>query len=485
MSLKSEVRSIRQLAAPVVATQVATMMLGVVDMLMLGHFSKEALAASAVGRVWVFGTVIIAQGLLLGLDPLISQGHGARDRTRLAHGLQSGVWLTLLLSVPLAVLWASTESVLEFFGVAPELSELAGPYALAQIPGIPFYLGFHVLRSWLQGRRIMRPAMWVVLIANAFNVVANWALIYGHLGLEPRGVLGAGIATALTQVFMTVLLLLFVRGLDLGRGAWSPWSRSALKQIGPILRMGGPIGLQFGLEVWAFQVATLMAEDLGTDVVAAHTIVLTLASISFMVPLGISIGSSTRVGNLIGARRFRQAQVASGAGILLGGAVMVLFALIFVAGRDHLPRLFTTEASVIAVAVTLLPVAAAFQLFDGVQVVAGGVLRGMGRTRVLAAVHLVAFYALGLPLAWYLAFERGIGAAGIWWGLALGLGVVAVGLVVWVLRRKAPMLEEVHVYSFCVRQVWRRDVGGQDLIQDLGGCGHGGVRVTQRHPCAM
>lgn len=441
MSLRSELQTIRRLALPIVATQLASMMLGVIDTLMLGHHSKEALAASAVGRVWVFGTVVVAQGLLLGLDPLISQAHGRGDEKRLGTALQGGLLLTLLISLPLAGLWCFTEEALGLLGVDAGLRELAGPYAIAQIPGIPFYLAFHTLRSWLQGRGIMRPAMWIVLFANGFNVLANWALIYGHLGFAPLGVEGAGLATALTQVFMLLALVAFVRAFELQRGAWSAWSRRAWGEAREVLRYGLPIGVQFGLEVWAFKIATLMCEELGTDEVAAHTVVLTLASISFMVPLGVSIATATRVGNLIGAKRSATAQVASSAGMLLGGAAMLVFALVFVAGRGHLPRLFTEEPSVLILAAALLPIAAAFQLFDGVQVVAGGVLRGMGRTRILAVAHLIAFYGLGLPLAWYLGFELGLGVEGIWWGLASGLGVVAVMLVLWVLRRGPATME--------------------------------------------
>jgi MATE family multidrug resistance protein len=441
MSLRRELRTIRLLAAPVVATQLASVMLGVVDTLMLGHHSKEALAASAVGRVWVFGTLIVAQGLLLGLDPLISQAHGRGDKERLGTALQGGLCLTFLVSIPLAVMWLFTEDVLGALGVTEELRRLAGPYATAQIVGIPFYLGFHTLRSWLQGRGIMRPAMWIVLIANGFNVLANWALIYGHLGFDALGVKGAGYATALTQVFMLLGLVAFVRAFQLQRGAWCAWSVRAWHEAREVIRLGLPIGVQFGLEVWAFKIATLMCAELGTDEVAAHSIVLTLASLSFMVPLGVSIGTATRVGNLIGARQCATAQVASSAGILLGGAAMAVFALLFVAGRGVLPRLFTDEPGVVLIAAAVLPIAAAFQLFDGVQVVASGVLRGMGRTRILAIVHLIAFYLLGLPLAWYLGFEQGLGVEGIWWGLASGLGVVALMLVVWVLRRGPATME--------------------------------------------
>ena len=434
MSLRDESRTIRQLAAPVVATQLLSMTLGVVDNVMLGHYSTEALASSALGRVWVFGILVVAQGILVGMDPRISQGHGARDPRQIGLAVQGGIVLALLLSIPLAVATLFTGDVLSAFGVDAELARLAGEYATPQIYGIPFYLLFQVQRSWLQGRGLMRPALWIVLIANVVNAVANWALIFGHLGFDSHGVAGAGYATGFTQVFVCLALAGFMYAFHLHKEAWVAWSRDALHEVRQVLRIGVPLGVQFGLEVWAFQGATLMAEHLGTVPVAGHSIVLNLASISFMVPLGISIGTSTRVGNLIGAGRWEQAELAGRAAMILGVQVMTIFALAFVVLRETLPALYGAEPAVIAAAAAILPIAAAFQLFDGLQVVAGGVLRGMGRTKILAAVHLVAFYLLGLPLAYELAFRRGLGLEGVWWGLCLGLGAVAFALTAWVLR---------------------------------------------------
>lgn len=442
MSLLDEYKIIRKLAIPVVATQLAAMMLGIVDTMMLGHFSTEALAASSVARVWVFGTVIIVQGLLLGLDPLISQAHGRGDREGLSNAFQGGLLLALALSIPLGIAWLYTADVLSALGVDADRSAMAGEYAIAQIPGIPFYLLFAVQRSWLQGRGIMQPAMWIVLFANVFNVIANWALVFGHLGLEPRGVTGAGYATALTQLFMGLGLVFFVIKFRLYANAWGPWTRRAWSEIRSVIRYGLPIGIQFGLEVWAFKIATLMSDSLGTNELAGHTIVLSLASVTFMVPMGISIGASTRIGNLVGAGEFQRAQVSTRATLYMGAVVMLVAAMILTLGRDYLPRLFNDDPGVLAAAATILPIAAAFQLFDGVQVVASGVLRGMGRTRILAVAHFIAFYILGLPLAAYLAFQRDWGLAGVWWGLCLGLGIVAVGLVRWVSSRGPASMEE-------------------------------------------
>jgi MATE family multidrug resistance protein len=436
-----ELRRLSQLAAPVVATQLGSMTLGVVDMLMLGRFSTEALSSSALARVWLMGTFIIFQGLLLGLDPHFSQAHGRQDEEHLSLTLQRGVVLALAMSLPLAALWTLTDSFLSLWDTPPELATAGGEYALARLSGIPAALLFIVFRGWLQGRGLMRPAMWVVLAANLFNVLANWALIFGHAGLPALGVQGAGYATALTQWVMLACLILFIRGFRLDRGAWSGLNPAALRGLWAVLKQGLPIGLHFGIEIWAFQAATLMANPFGTEAIAGHAIALNLASISFMVPLGISIAASTRVGNLIGAGQVGEAQTSANVSMGLGTAVMLFFAAVFLALRGELAALYNSDPKVIALAAGILPVAAAFQLFDGLQVVAAGILRGMGRTRILPILHLFSFYGLGLPFAWWLAYRQELGVIGIWWGLCLGLGVVSLTLLGWILVRGPASLE--------------------------------------------
>jgi MATE family multidrug resistance protein len=216
-----------------------------------------------------------------------------------------------------------------------------------------------------------------------------------------------------------------------------PWSRAAWARdnLGLIVRHGVPVALQMGLEVWAFALCTLMSGLLGTTAAATHAVVLNLASLSFMVPLGVSLAAVTRVGNLIGAARRDRAQLAAWCAFGLGGTAMAMSGMTFAVFRHWLPRLYTTEPQVVELAATILPIAAAFQVFDGVQVVGAGILRGMGRTLPAAWFNLLAYYVLALPLAWWMAFELGLGLAGIWWGLALGLAVVALMLLAWVHRR--------------------------------------------------
>ena len=307
---------------------------------------------------------------------------------------------------------------------------------VSMIPSIPFFLLLSVLRQYLQGREIVRPALYVTLVANVVNALANWALIYGNLGAPELGILGAGIATTFTRIFSLVALVALTRMARLHQGAWQPWSRRALdiKALREIVSLGFPIAIQISTEMWAFNFFTLLAGSLGTQAAAAHGIVLNLASISFMAALGVAVATTTRVGNLIGAGRPVDAQRAAGLAMALGAALMSLAAIGFVIFRNALPRLYTPDVEVIALASAILPVAAAFQIFDGTQAVGCGVLRGMGRPRPAAVFNVIGYWLLGLPLGWWIGYRQGW-LGGLWWGLVLGLGVVALCLVVWVRLR--------------------------------------------------
>jgi MATE family multidrug resistance protein len=445
-SIRREALSLTRLSAPVIATQMGNMLLGVVDMVMVGHVSVEALAAAGLGHTWIFAVLLFGMGIVLGMDPLVSQTHGAGDGRGTGLALQRGIVVALVASVPMGLLWAATGPVLLLAGQDPTLAHKAQGYTLVQLPSIPFFMVSTALRHYLQGRALVTPAMWVMLIANIFNLFFNWVLIFGNLGFPALGLLGAGIATGLTRVVVLLALLSWIFGFKLHRGAWIPWGRAAFKAAGlrQILVYGLPVGLQLFLEVWAFSMATLMAGRLGASALAAHNIVMNLASLSFMVPLGISFGVSTRVGNLIGGGNQQDVMRACGVAFIMGGGVMTLSAVVFVLGRHWLPTLYIPDPSVTRLCAWILPIAASFQLFDGIQVVGSGILRGMGRTRTAAGANAFGYYLLALPLGGLLAFHSDLGLAGIWWGLCLGLASVAILLVLWVWR-KGPQIQPTRI----------------------------------------
>jgi MATE family multidrug resistance protein len=433
---REELRALLRLGLPVSVTQLGVMMLGVVDTMMVGHLGTTALDAAALGSLWVWGTAVLGVGLVLGMDPIVSQAHGAGERRRVALTLQRGLVVALLATPPLAGCWWLAEPGLRALGQSPELAAAAGRYVELQSFSLWPFLAFYALRQYLQGRGIVAPGVGAVVLGNVFNAAANWVLIYGNLGMPAMGLEGAALATGLTRCVLLLSLALWTWVTGLHRGAWERPSLAALELRGlaEIVRHGLPVGVQYGLESWAFQISTLVAGRLGETTLAGHVIVFNLAALSFMVPLGISQGASTRVGNLIGAGMPVAARRSATLALVLGAAVMVVSAVLFVALRHALPRLYTDDPEVIAVAAGILPIAAAFQLFDGTQGVGGGVLRGVGATRPAALFNLVGYYVIALPLA-ALAVQQGMGLPGLWWGLSLGVALVAAALVWWIRRR--------------------------------------------------
>lgn len=433
----AELRRLLVLAAPLALTQLGNSMLGVVDMLMLGRVSRAAIDAAALGNLWLYAVLVVGTGVILGVDPFIAQAHGAGDGRAVGLALQRGLVLAALVSVPAVVLWTVAGPGLVLLGQAPHLAAEAHDYILAQLPGAPAFLVFVALRSYLQGRGITAPALVVVLAANVVNAALNYVLIFGALGLPALGTVGAGIATGVVRVFMAAGLAWIVIRRGLHRGAWLPWSRAVLdrRALGEIAAVGLGIGLQLGLEVWAFQAAMLLAGWLGEAPLAAYTIVLHIASVAFMIPLGVAMAAVTRVGNAIGSGLPLEAERAAWTALALGAGVMIASAVAFLALRDALPALFDADPEVHALAAATLPIAAAFQLFDGIQVVGFGILRAMGRTQRAALVNFAGYYAVALPLAYWLAFPRGMGVAGLWWGLTVGLALVAAALLAWIAAR--------------------------------------------------
>jgi MATE family multidrug resistance protein len=430
-ALRAEIRKLASLALPVMGAQVGVMAMGTVDTLMVARLSTDALAAAAIANAWIYGSLLFGQGVIHGVDPVITQAHGAGHGDRVARTFQRGLVLAVATSIPLCIAWIFTGPAMLALGQEPRLAELAHRYTVVQIPTVVFFLAFAALRQYLQGRELVRPAMWVILIANLFNVAANWVLIFGKAGFPELGLQGAGIAT---RIFMAAALALWVWGFRLHEGAWVPWSRRAFEPaaLRQLLGLGLPVAIQMSLEIWAFSGSTLLAGRLGATAVAAHTVVLNMAALAFMMPLGVSQGAVTRVGNLLGAGEPHRAQRASWIALGMGAGVMTISAVGFVVGRKWLPGLYTPDAAVVAAAATILPIAGAFQLFDGTQVVGCGILRGMGRTRPAAWFNLIAYWVLALPLGAFLVLRLGWGLEGIWWALCVGLAVVAVLLVLWI-----------------------------------------------------
>lgn len=444
MSLaRHELRALWRLAVPIVLANVGTMALGMVDLMMIGRLNDaRALAGAAVANTWIHGTAMFAMGLVFGIDPIVTQAHGARDRDRQALALQRGVVLAVAVSVGVMALWTLTPAFLELVGQHPETIEVANEYTLAQRFSVAPFLAFVALRQYLQGRGVLVPILAVVVLANLANVLFNWVFIFGNLGVPAMGVRGAGTATGATKVVMLLGLIGVTLWGRLHRDAWIPWSRRALDPRGmaEVLRYGVPTAFQMSFEIWAFGAATLMAGRLGDAQASAHIVVLNVAAMAFMLPMGVSFAACTRVGNLLGAGEPARARTSSFVAFGMGAGVMGLSALLLVTTGTAIPSLFVGDVeaedmrAVLALAAGIVPIAAAFQVFDGIQVVGCGVLRGQGKTLPAAAINLLGYWVLALPLGWWMTFEAELGLRGVWWGLALALALVALALVGWVVR---------------------------------------------------
>ena len=431
------------LAGPVVVAEIGWMSMGLVDTIMVAPLGATAIGSVGLGGILFMGIGIFGMGLLLGLDTFVSQAHGAGDGVECRRWLGHGLSLALILAVPGTLLLAYAARWLPSLGLHPEvLSDTSAYVAVVNWSLLPLVI-YSAFRRYLQGMGVVRPIVVALLSANLVNVAANWMLIYGHLGMPRLGVAGAAWATVISRVYLAVVL---------GTASWlqARTLRVALwRSLGPIeparlwrlLTLGLPAASQITLEVGVFAAATALAGRLDPVSLASHQIALNVASVVFMVPLGVASASAVLVGQAVGARD-GAAAARAGWGALGSMAVfMIAVATVFVSVPHWLVGAFTAEAGVVALASRLLLVAAVFQLFDGLQAVATGALRGVGDTRTPMLLNLAAHWGLGLPVGYVLCFREGWGVVGLWVGLSVGLiSVGAALLVVW--RRRVRQLRE-------------------------------------------
>jgi MATE family multidrug resistance protein len=427
--LRQELSAAARLAAPVALVQLGSMLMGVVDAMMLGRVSAQALAAGALGNISTFPLLIFGSGTLAALDPLVAQAYGAGDRKTIGAHLQGGVVLALALTIPLGLLIGNVRPALRLLGQPEAIIGDAAAFARGLIWGLPAFLLFFAFRQTLQAMSIVRPTAIAIVLGNLINLAGNWILIFGHLGFPALGVPGSAYATSLSRWAMLAWLV-WATHKTLGI-TWRDVTREAvdLAHHLRLLRIGVPIGLHQSVEIFFFATLALLVGQMGVVALASHQIAINLASLSFMIPVGIGGAAATRVGNAIGRQDMPGARRAAVICLALGAAVAVGCALLFALFPEQLARLYTRDPEVIAMAALLLPIGAVFQVFDSVQTVGGGILRGAADTTFPAALAFLGFWLLGLPAGWYLAFEAGHGVSGLWWGMTVGLAAVSLLLV--------------------------------------------------------
>lgn len=427
--LKTELRQLVRLAGPLAAAQAGTQVMNLVDLAVLGRLGARELAAAGLGSAIFFTISVVGFGLVFGVDPLISQAFGAGDPVRARHVLWQGVWLTLGATLVLSVPLVLSAAIVPHFGMAGTVGHLTVVFVLWRTVGLAPLLLFLVARSYLQAQHITRPMIVAMIAGNIWNFLSDLVLVFGWGPIPPLGVAGAAISTdfgALLQLGVVVWAVRNVRtGLDAGATRAAVIRAPHWEEIRRAIRVGLPVGLQMGLEIGIFALVGVLAGRLGTLELAAHQLVLALASFTFTVSVGIATAGSVRVGLAVGARDRERTRAAGFAAILTAAGWMSCTALILLIAPRAVARTVTDQADVIAAAVPLLFVAAVFQLSDGIQVVAAGALRGAGDTHFSFLVNLVGYWVIALPIALYLGFRRSMGVLGLWWGLCAGLVVVA------------------------------------------------------------
>jgi MATE family multidrug resistance protein len=330
-------------------------------------------------------------------------------------------------------------------GIEPSVRRLSESYLRALIWSAPPLMLYFVFRRYLQGMSLVKPVALTLLGANAANAFGNWVLIYGHLGVPAMGVEGSGWSTGIARTFMAgTLLYCIIRYERTRRWGLSQMSlRPDPARIRRLTGLGIPAAMHIVLEVGVFGTATALAGTFGAIPLASHQIALHTASLTFMVPLGIASAAAVRVGQALGRSDPQGASRAGWTAIGLGAAFMALAGTVFISAPGFIVRLYTHDPKVVALGSLLLMIAAFFQLFDGVQGVAIGALRGTGDTRTAMLVHLVCDWGIGLPVAWYFGFRRGWGAAGLWVGLSLAMILAGIFLLIsWTRRLKRLLVWE-------------------------------------------
>ncbi|MGH8506620.1 MAG: MATE family efflux transporter [Stenotrophobium sp.] len=429
---RAEVRANLRIAVPLIAAQMAGVGMGTIDTVMAGRISDAALAAVSVGSNLNVTFFVFVMGVLMACSPIVAQRAGAgRADVRVGAFVREA----LLLAVGLAVLWTATAHllaapILAHIGLAPDTAATAVQFLQAYSWSSFGFCIWFVLRYTAEGVGMTRPIFWSGVVGLCSNLLLDWIFMYGKFGFPAMGAVGCGWATTLSSLLMAAVLAV--------QYSWHAPLRAfqVLQRMRPrlekdareILRLGIPIGMILTAEAGLFVAVSLLMARFGDEAVAAYQVALNFASVMFMIPLGVGLATTVRVGHAVGAGDLPEARQRGYVGMCLGAinaasnATLMLLFPAFIAG------LYTDNGQIVSVAAAYLCLAAAFQLFDGLQVTANGALRGIKDTRIPMLITVAAYWLVGMPVALWLAFRVGLGPSGLWWGLTAGLAVAALGL---------------------------------------------------------
>ena len=431
--IAEETKPMLRLAIPLVCAELGWTTMTIVDTVMVGHQANSAVAIGAVSLAGILyiAVAIFGTGLMLGLDTLVSHAYGAGNLEECHRALVNGVYLSLGITPALMGLIWFFEPVLRSLGIQSAVMDQSIPYLRAlNWSTLPLLLYF-VFRRYLQGMDQAKPVMFALVSANLVNLAGNWALIYGHLGLPAMGTVGSGWSTCVARIYMMGVLLAYCVYYDRRYKTGLRYTRRLpdFFRIWRLVQLGLPAATQIGMEVGVFAIATAMIAKLGAVQLASHQVALNTVSFTYMVPLGISAAAAVRVGQALGRGDSHGASRAGWTAMLLGTGFMGIMTIIFLVAPQYIVRIYTPDPVVIRAAGILLFVGGFFQLFDGMQTVATGALRGAGDTSTAMICHIIFYWLVGLPLGAYLCFHLGWGAAGLWTGLCIALILIGCALL--------------------------------------------------------
>ncbi len=421
-----------RLSTPVALMYLGLMLMGFVDLLVVGRLGANQVGGLGVGNSIFSWIMVIGVGMLTGMDYPASHAIGEKNPAKAYRTFVQAFYLALLMSIPLTLVALCIAFNLDLFNFNADVLPYAIKYLTITSWSLIFVFGFNACRGYLQAQGVTMPMVWVLILGNIFNLVINVGLVYGKWGFPEWGFEGAAWATVMARIFTFVFAAVSVIYYDRKGGhylknlGWK-WEWDLMK---PVIQLGTPSSLHMLLEVGVFSLATTLAAHFTANALAAHQIVLTTASLTFMVTLGVASATGVLVGQAMGATDFALARRNGWQGIILGAGFMVFSAAVLLLFPETILHFYTPDTEVITVAKELLLLAAFFQLADGIQAVVTGALRGIGNTQIAALVNLVGHWFVGLPIGLYLGFTRGLGVRGIWMGLTTGLVVVAMALLV-------------------------------------------------------
>lgn len=427
MTIKDHFRITFNLAFPVMLSQLGQVSVGVADSMMVGRLGALPLAAASLGNSIFFVILMFGMGVSMGITPLVSVAEGKGKNKRISNLFRHGFWINIATSLILTSLVLIIAQGLNFLEQPEEVVTLTIPYLFVITASLLPFMIFQTFKQFAEGLSQTKQAMYITIFCNLVNVFLNWVLIFGKLGAPEMGLMGAGWATLISRILMPIMMGWYVLkskryqvyNLSMVLKQWS------LPMFSRILNVGIPTGFQYIFEVSAFSTAAIMMGWLGVNALAGHQIAINLASISYMMAAGLSTAGMIRVSNQIGKGNFKAMKEAGMVVYAMAMIFMFTTALIFVAFKDFLPTLYIDDPEVVSLSASLLVIAGFFQLSDGAQVIGLGVLRGMEDVKIPTLVTLVAYWVIGLPLGYLLAFNFGFAEKGIWYGLLIGLSVTA------------------------------------------------------------